>query len=161
MFSCNSLQKFQTIYFVIYKEITFWVKSMKSELYQKGWLETNFKHVATITTLRGTMHACFSILASKSVNEKLHSPPPPSIFRCLGVIWKSHDKTRLIYDVYDFPPHTYKYLNNFMNNSQRNCILGIITKIWIISKLGDGEQISNMLPASVCIGVSCIYMWWF
>ena len=30
MLSCNSLQEFQTIYFVIYREITFWVKSLKS-----------------------------------------------------------------------------------------------------------------------------------
>ena len=61
MFPCNSLQqKFQTIYFIIYREITFLVKSMKIELYQNGRLEKNFKCVAIITTLRGTMHACFN-----------------------------------------------------------------------------------------------------
>ena len=32
-------EKFQTIYFIIYREIAFWVKSLKSELYQNGRLE--------------------------------------------------------------------------------------------------------------------------
>ena len=58
MFSHDSLKKFQPIYFEIYREITLlWVKSLKSEFYQNGRLEQNFKCVAIITMLRGTMNA--------------------------------------------------------------------------------------------------------
>ena len=42
----------------------FLVKSLKSESYQNGKLEKIFIYVSIITMLRGTMHECFSILAS-------------------------------------------------------------------------------------------------
>ena len=58
MLSCNPLQRFETIYFVLYREITFLGKSTKkSKFYQNGRLETNFKYVAIIETLRAIMHA--------------------------------------------------------------------------------------------------------
>ena len=159
MFSCNSFQRFQTISFVIYREITFFGKITEIWILSKWAVGDKYKYVATITMLRVTMHACFSILASivweklignwsdktisfKIVNEKFHSPPPPSIFWFLRVIWKSHDKTRLIPDLYDFPPHT---LTNFQTISliihREIAFLGKITKIWIMSKLEDSEKI--------------------
>ena len=66
----HSLQKFQTIYFEIYKEITFLAKITESESYQNGRLEKNFKCVVIIKMPRGTIYAHFSILAS-TVYEKL------------------------------------------------------------------------------------------
>ena len=47
------------------EKLHFFVKSLKSKFYQNARLEKNIKCVALITMLRGTMHACFSILASK------------------------------------------------------------------------------------------------
>ena len=45
---------------------------VKSEFYQNGQLETNFKYVAIITMLRGTIHACMffnsSINSMREVN---------------------------------------------------------------------------------------------
>ena len=64
MFSCNSLQKFQTIYFVIYREITFLGKITEILILSKWAVGDKYKYVATITMLRGTMHACLSVLAS-------------------------------------------------------------------------------------------------
>ena len=67
MLCCNSPQKFQTIYFVIYREITFWGKITEIVILSKWAVGDKFQICcgnATITTLRGTMHACFSILAS-------------------------------------------------------------------------------------------------
>ena len=46
------------------EKLHFWIKSLKYEFDQNGRLESNFKYVAIMTMLRGTMHACFSILAS-------------------------------------------------------------------------------------------------
>ena len=70
MVSRSSSQKSKKIALLFTEKLHFWIKLLKSEFYQNGRMETSFRYVAKITTLRETTHACFSILAS-IVRDKL------------------------------------------------------------------------------------------
>ena len=157
MFSCNSLQKFKTIYFVIYREITYLGKIPEVWILSKWAVGDKYKYVATITMLRGTMHACFSILASivwkklmgnwsnKQFLSKLsmrnfNLRPLHQYFNFWG--WfESHMIKPVRYMIYTTSPHT---LTNFqiisLISHREIAFLGKITKIWIMSKLEDREK---------------------